>query len=423
MKCAIKAKNRSRVMWVYNVARGRFYENKVARAEIEPQTMYSLAVMAMEFLLDNGCSEEARTLYAFLVESKLLENDIHVRVGKELQAALAKGEKIGAYQNSMADGLSLTKNVTPIAEGVTQLLTGRDEVDGVLEDGLNVNESVIPRYAGESAISYLSRRFRDVDVSFVVRLARFRNDGKTDLVLKSQQAKKDAVANAPNYIEMYCERALEWLTMLSVSQTVSYEVQPMPYMRKSKPSDMNANVRVAYLPENRKPTAMTASEQGFTFHFDRNARFVEETFRQPGDTLESKLLAQRRIHKPVSQSVRFPHTGVPSTLSAPMQRQREKRSELIDSLFPTVRSIESGVITTSRTLHPSVFSASGIRDAHRDVVGVSGDAATSGSTMAADVALAASLSTAGGARAPSVSSSDGVDVSKSISSMDGSSMF
>lgn len=419
MKCAIKAKNRSRVMWVYNVARGRYYENKVARAEIEPQTMYTLSTMALEFLLDHDSGEEARTLYCFLAENSLLNNDIYIRVGKELQATLAKGEKIGSYQDSLADGLSLTKNVAPIAEGVSQLLAGRDEADAASD--VSLSDVVIPRYEGETAVSYLSRRFADVDVAFVVRLARFKNDGKTDLVVKSQQSKKDNVPNAPNYIEAYCERALSWLLTLSATQAVSFEAQPMPYMRKSKPSTVNANVRVAYLPENRKPTALTATEQGFTFHFDKNSRFVEETFRQQGDTLESKLLAQRRIHKPVSQAVRFDgEVDASHSVGGKLEQQRA----LLETMFPTVNMR----VPAARVLHPSVFSASGIRDLHREVVGASGDAATSGSTMASDAAMAAALATAPlgnttASRPAGVSSSDGVNVAESISKMDDKSMF
>jgi hypothetical protein len=75
--------------------------------------------------------------------------------------------------------------------------------------------------------------------------------------------------------DAYIARAVKWLELLS-SKYAEDVAPPLTYLRKSKESSVNENVRLAWLPERRQRTRLLASESGYRFAFERHFRFVDE---------------------------------------------------------------------------------------------------------------------------------------------------
>lgn len=94
MRCAIRAKHRVRVMWVFQVLCGRYYENVLARAEIDAIWRLRVALLALHFLLDIDAGEEAKAVYRYLVQEGLLDADLFIRLGQTMAAALKEGKSL-----------------------------------------------------------------------------------------------------------------------------------------------------------------------------------------------------------------------------------------------------------------------------------------------------------------------------------------
>jgi hypothetical protein len=314
MSTAVTAKNRPRVMWVYNLMCGRFFENTFARAEIDPLWQYRITVRGLTWLLDNNCAEEARVLYGFLVEKKMLDYDLQVRMGKQMKDALAAGKSV-ALTNEALEDLSLMKSVRALAANLQSVV---QESHDSFENSLH--EQAVSSRKDES-LPWLQQKFPDVDVLGVMRLARFRG-------------RRDLVAN-PEDQERYLRRCVEWLYALSERQE-QRESKPLTYLRKSKPSAVNENVRVAWIPEMQKKTRMLPSEMGMSFSFKSGARFVSETYPSPGVTLASKFLATQPIQTEVSAAIDF--TRVASAPFVPRLIHPSASGETTVAVTPAVAS-------------------------------------------------------------------------------------
>ncbi|CUG90748.1 Hypothetical protein, putative [Bodo saltans] len=296
MSTAVTAKNRPRVMWVFNVMRGRYHENKFIRAEIDPLWQYRITVRGLTWLLDNGCAEEARVLYAFLEENKMLDNDLQVRLGQQMKDALAAGKPISLTAQGLSD-LAVMKAVRALA---ANLRSAVQESQESFETALHESNSG----RDDGALEWLQQKFGDVDVLAVMRLARYR--GRRDLFAK------------PEDQELFFTRCTEWLYLLSERQAQS-EGKPLTYMRKSKPSAVNENVRIAWVPELQKKTRLLPSEMGMGFSYKNGTRFVHETFPAAGATLASKFLALQPIQTEVTAAVDFSRLSG-SIVSPPVSR-------------------------------------------------------------------------------------------------------
>lgn len=296
MQCAIRAKHRVRVMWVYNTMRGRFYENMVVRAEVDPVWSYRIASLALVYLLDSNAAEEARVVYSYLVESHLLDCDLHVRLGMAMRQALAEGKPVHVKKD-VYKGMALTQNATAVAPQVAAAVYERF-VDTMREEG---SESwshprtlplTDPSGSTEpaAALAWLQAAFPDIDASAVLRLARFQSNSK-DLMAKDRAA--------------YVQRAAQWMELLSTTHQKREEV-PLTYLRKSRPSLVNDAVRVAWMSEKPQPHTLQPHREGFQFHYaGPETRFVEETFAYAGNTLQGRYLAQQPIHREVTASVKL----------------------------------------------------------------------------------------------------------------------
>lgn len=330
MRCAIKARHRARVMWVYNIMRGRYYENIVVRAEVDPIWRYRIATLAMEFLLDASAGEEARAIYDYLCEEDLVDCDVHARMGLLMQEALAAGKTVSLLTDrETARGLALVQNSEAVAPAVAQALYQRyaaelreqavaratnDNSDNggdadaaarlVADVWASTNTtaasplpppppSAAAAAAAADVVAWLKREFSDINVMAVLRLARFRH-GRRDLMAKDRR--------------QYVGRAAQWVELLSTRHQCREEA-PLPYLRKSRASlSGGPSVRVAWLPERRLANAANANpsarllahEEGYTFVHAPNIRLVEETFAYAGNnTLQAKYLAQRPLHREV----------------------------------------------------------------------------------------------------------------------------
>ncbi|KAK7196092.1 hypothetical protein NESM_000543700 [Novymonas esmeraldas] len=295
LRCAIRAKHRARVMWVYNVMVGRRYENVVVRAEVDPIWRYRIASLALEYLLDRGAGEEARVVYAYLAETGMTDCDLHVRLGHVIQQALREGKSVHAQQSAL-DGMALSQNVVAVAPQVAAAVyaryreTMRDGAAWADARGLSLTDPAAVGAAadGAAAVAWLKATFADIDPVAVLRLARFRR-GTKDLMAKDRST--------------YVQRAAQWVEVLSTAHHAREEA-PLTYLRKSRPSIANPNVRVAWLPERQRARALLASDEGFTFAYGGpQTRFVEETFAYGENTLQSRYLAQQPVHTEVTASV------------------------------------------------------------------------------------------------------------------------
>ncbi|KAH9600742.1 hypothetical protein LSM04_003826 [Trypanosoma melophagium] len=311
MKCAIRAKHRVRVMWVYNVMRGRYYENVVVRAEVDPIWRYRISMLALEYLLDHSCAEEAAAVYSYLMEDNMLQCDVHVRIGHHMREALAAGKTV-ALSDDLMRATSLVKDVESVAPEVArevyrrhmEVLRSHDAKD---DNNNNNNKGErkenslwsahgplgLVEPSSAEAMMWLQQRFSDINIASILRWARFHH-GK-DLMAKDRSK--------------YLTRAVGWIELLS-KQSQRVEESPLTYMRKSKPLqlDTNRNVRVAWqTPITKKDGAprLLAREEGYTFHHSEHTRFVTETYRHPGETLQSRFLALQPVHKEVSAKEDF----------------------------------------------------------------------------------------------------------------------
>lgn len=290
MRCAIRAKHRVRVMWVYNVMRGRYYENVVVRAEVGPVWRYRIAALALEFLLDQNAAEEAKAVYEYLVSERLIDCDVYARVGKLMQEALAEGKTIHMNEE-VFNGVALVRNAELVAPLVASTVFKR-YCATLQESGSAAWASHAPvadpaGLSPEQAVQWLRTHFSDIDPLAVMRLARYEDERK-DLMVKDRP--------------LYAARAALWLELLSTAHQVREEA-PLTYLRKSRPSLTNANVRVAWLPDRRRPTQLLANEEGYSFAYTPQTRFVEETFTAAGETLHSRYLAQIPLHQEVPASI------------------------------------------------------------------------------------------------------------------------
>ncbi|KPA75138.1 putative mitochondrial hypothetical protein [Leptomonas pyrrhocoris] len=296
LRCAMRAKHRVRVMWVYNVMVGRHYENVVVRAEVDPIWRYRIASLALEYLLDHNAGEEARVIYSYLAEAQLLDCDLYVRLGHVMQQALQEGKTVHARSGAW-EGMALAQNAAAVAPQVVAALYARyaetmkeEGGDAVRRPGWSLADPATTKadVDATAAVAWLRSAFPDIDPIAVLRLARFRRSAK-DLMAKDRPA--------------YVQRAAQWVELLSPAHQAREEA-PLTYLRKSRPSLTNANVRVAWLPERQRAHALLARDEGFQFAYaGPESRFVEETFSYGGSTLESRYLAQQPIHTEVTASV------------------------------------------------------------------------------------------------------------------------
>ncbi|KAG8342873.1 hypothetical protein TRVL_06300 [Trypanosoma vivax] len=308
MRCAIAARHRVRVMWVYNVMRGRHYENVVVRAEVDPIWRYRIAMLALEYLLDNGCAEEAGAVYSYLVEEQLLRCDVHIRVGHYMREAIAAGKKV-ALTEELLNSTSLVRDATAVAPEVARELHRRhmeslcnaaslsgDSVgnSGGWTSSWSVLSPLTPAGSEpEDAVVWLRQHYSDVDALSVMRWARFRH------------AKDMMAKDRPEYLK----RAASWIELLS-KRSHAMEEAPLSYMRKSKPLalDTNTNLRVAWqtpITRGDGPPRLLAREEGYIFYHNNQTRFVAESYRHPGETLQSRFLALQPIHTEVSSREDF----------------------------------------------------------------------------------------------------------------------
>ena len=337
MNAAIAAKNRSRVMWTLNVARGLYYENQLVRAEVDSMYMYRISAAAMTFFLDHSCGEEARSVYLAMEQDGLLQYDVFIKVGQQMQEMLAKGDALPAFnESSMVAGCSLQLNAVNFAPLIADRVLRSLPANRQLLHQKSSGSSQLPRMVDEkpdAALAWLKRSFADVDVLFIVRLARFEH-GKDLMALDDQSA--------------FISRCCTWLDCISARHD-DVEGPSLPYLRKSKPSaTVEANIRVAWLPERRKKMRMLPGELGFRFHYSPTTRFVDEVFPTlpPGETsFKAKYLALEPTHTEVSCAVTF----------------EDEKKQLKEST--TGARLQGGgparqAALPSRILHPSLFAAS-----------------------------------------------------------------
>ena len=281
---AIAADHVPRVMWVYNLVRGTFFENIVARRKVEPLWVYQLSIRAMEYLLDAKAGEEARTIYRFLSENAYLRYDLYIRMGTQLRAAIVENKPL-SFTDATLDSL-------PLAQAAISV---QSKVLSVFFASLSPEQKSIYQYSSELPTT-LADVFEDVDVPFVLRQARF--EGNEDLMA--------------NNLERFVSRALQWLSLLSCQPR--RDSGALPYLRKSKPTAVSPNLRIAApLDVSAKPKLLP-SEDSFTFAFSNATRFVTETFPSVGESLESRYLALQPIHVEVPGYV---DVRVPQPPSAP----------------------------------------------------------------------------------------------------------
>ncbi|EPY22940.1 hypothetical protein STCU_08019 [Strigomonas culicis] len=133
LRCAIAAEHRVRVMWVYNLMRGRHYENNVVRAEVDVIWRYRIATLALEYLLDHSAGEEARAVYAYLVEEALADGDLYVRAGTLMREALQAGQTVQVSADVLAK-VGLARSAEAIAPHVAAELYQR-YVEGLAAGG------------------------------------------------------------------------------------------------------------------------------------------------------------------------------------------------------------------------------------------------------------------------------------------------
>ncbi|KAG5509106.1 hypothetical protein JKF63_06115 [Porcisia hertigi] len=295
LRCAIRAKHRVRVMWVYNVMVGRHYENVIVRAEVDLIWRYRIASSALEYLLDHNAGEEARVVYDYLMENKLLDCDLYVRLGTVMQQALKEGKTVHVKQDAL-DGMALSQNVVAVAPQVAVAIYAR-YLETMQEGNALTDARGLPLTDpaktgadanGDAAVTWLETAFPDIHPIAVLRLARFRRSSK-DLMAKDRPA--------------YVQRAAHWVELLSLAHHAREEA-PLTYLRKSRPSMTNPNVRVAWLPERQRMHALLASDEGFRFSYGGpQTRFVEENFAYSTNTLQNRYLAQNPVHTEVAASV------------------------------------------------------------------------------------------------------------------------
>lgn len=428
MRCAVRAKHRVRVMWVWNIMCGRYYEDVLVRAEIDSFWRFRISLLALSFLLDIHAGEEARTVYRYMAKEQLLDGDLHVRFGQAMQTALKEGKglqlpnlssELGAHENcsfltalewipsgepsgvhptatttatspcgsltspilQAFESLALQQNARRIAPEVAEAVytdyiaqlqqVARQEEEEMVENekasltsmssssvretypaarlvwsrhhalttppaahsspsSVDDNEEAKTAEWSNANLEWLEAAFPDVAVLAVLRHARFKFEHEVDLLLSEE--KRPA----------YLSRVINWLYLLSEKAT-EREERPLPYLRKSKPSMTNENVRVVpsstgfpsslpllmELGNTASPPRrrLLPSEEGYEFAYRPGMRLVKETFRYPGprDNLRARYLALQPLHTEVSAALRLVHRA----------RQREENNRGSVTLYPT----------------------------------------------------------------------------------------
>lgn len=267
MLTAIAADHAPRVMWIYNSARGTFHENVVVRAPLERHQLFRLASTALEFMLDKGRTAEARTLLSFIEEDGLADFDLHEQVGIAMRAALEAGKKINV-SDAHVEETAAQKAARLMAAEVARVIHSELHADlkHFAHDG-----------AGAVGLDWLQSFLgADLNVLFALRLARLENG--VDLIKVNR--------------ERYVARACHWLKQLSEQYQQRVVHTPLPLLRKSKPSAINPNLRVAADPAMQRRKRLTPTADGFSFFYGgETTRFVTESYPQRGETLQSQFLA------------------------------------------------------------------------------------------------------------------------------------
>lgn len=431
MRCAVKAKHRVRVMWVWNIMCGRYYEDVLVRAEINTVWRFRISLLALTFLLDTHAGEEARTVYRYMAQEQLLNGDLHARFGQAMKSALKEGKglqfpnlsaELGEHENGSFltslewisnrdattaattlngalsapviqafESLALQQNARRIAPEVAdavytdyvtqiqQIAQREEEGELGMTDLINANTSrlgenssvarlvwsrhlavtrppSLPPSASSSEdpdeeakidegnranLEWLQAVFPDVAVLAILRHARFKFEHEVDLLLSDE--------NRPAYLS----RVVHWLYLLS-ERAAEREEKPLPYLRKSKPSMTNENVRVvpgssgfpSSLPLLKEfgNTAtpfrqrLLPSEEGYEFAYSPGLRLVQETYRYPGprDSLRARYLALQPLHTEVPTALRL--------VQRARQREAKRRDELaLGSECVNELAVEGGI--------------------------------------------------------------------------------
>lgn len=394
MRAAISATHRSRIMWTLNVTRGRYFENRLARAEVDPLYAYRIAAAAIAFYLEQGCGEEARSVYSAMQADGLLNYDLFIKIGQQLQQQLLGGgpADAAAPPAGAADGSTGSPSVTLPKLNEASFVNACSLQQNALNFAPLIAEAVLQQ-AGQPltaplrgtldhparAAQWLSQRFPDVDVLFVARLARFQHD--TDLMALQEQS-------------TYATRCAGWLDVLSARHDDANGAT-LPYLRKSKASAALKTVRVAWLPERRRAQRMLPGELGFRFHFAPSTRFVDESFPQvpPGDvSIRSQFLAMQPTQVDVPCAVRFDEERRRQALLQQLEEGVAGGSSRGGLIAPRSLSSSSSLAArnVTRILDPSVFAA-----APSLVVG-----ASAGGSAAGSVATSTAASSGRAAEAP-----------------------
>ena len=344
MDVAIRAKHPARVMWAYNLSVGTSVEKHFAKLRTEPLHQYELLAKALGFFLDEGYAEHARELYGRMRDEGMLEFDACIRLGHDLRAKLKKGEKASLPTAAAVAGAPGAPLVVSLAAVSTV-----KAADDAMTDVANAFVARAPAHlaalwtrelppgtaapadaAPETKRRWLLRAHSDVDAHFVLRHARFTTATVAAAGSTGGGGGGGGVDLLATDLPRFVDRALRWLTSLS-AQAGDGHGAPLPYLVRSRPSTTNpAKVRVAFLPNGAvpPPPSSTANgadaaisprakhnrllpcEQGATFHYTADTRFVQETF--PPVLLETGRVPVQPVHIEVAGSVRHFDEPLPS---------------------------------------------------------------------------------------------------------------
>eukprot|EP00760_Papus_ankaliazontas_P011777 PhM_4_TR15031/c0_g1_i1/m.61485 len=243
LQTALNVHHPARVMRILAYVVGNRTDNLIYRSEVSDEWKHRLSLKALTYYLANNFSTEARSVYDWMSSNNLLNWDNYESMAQEVAALLADDKK-SAVDFDLTD----------------KPFRGNTKEHVGLLTSYHARYCYLHKAGGTWSVSWLEKQFSGIDVDFVLRLAAnvVGGDGKSsDLIVQT----------AHNY-----------LLQLHPKAQRSSNHALLPYLKKSKPSKNNPNIRTVPHTGELEVRRRLPYEEGYVFGFTNNTRFVVESY-------------------------------------------------------------------------------------------------------------------------------------------------
>jgi len=268
----------ARAMFVLSYVIGTKTDNIRYNAEVPDVWKYRMGAKALAWMLEKGHGAEAQSVYAWLESAKLLNYDNYEALGQEITALLQQPEKEA-------------KDI--ILSEPTKYATTKGILQALIEH--HGHYRFLAGFGGSYAAPWLENEFPNIDIDFVLRLAR---SSVTASATEGQSTDTKQIAQLAH--------AFLLLLVPSASRAAQHTV--LPYMLKTKPSSQNPqNVYVVPHDGELRVRKLRPHEAGYRFGYKEGMQVVTEVLPELESTgnIEHLYYGRQTRQQPTTGDVWF----------------------------------------------------------------------------------------------------------------------